>query len=185
VPKNSWRIEAIGSVDELNAWVGMVLASECEDRTRDLLLKIQKDLFVVGADLATPGVMPVRGFDDVPRVREERIDEIEAVIDELQSELDRGVGVVTAFILPGGCESGARLHGCRGVCRRAERVCVWLMDEVFCNGNDGSNGDGDDARYPSLSCCVKFLNRLSDLFFVMARWENMKKGVAEVKWMGR
>lgn len=195
VPKNSHRIEAIGGVDELNACIGVVLAGACEDRVRELLLEIQKDLFVLGADFATPEVVAVRGESDVPRVNEKRISELEMVIDELQGELDSGVGVMMSFILPGGCEVAAGLHVCRSVCRRAERVCVGLAeDEDSDAGNGGHRGaeksapvrrGARGAHGVRLLVCIKFLNRLSDLLFVMARWENMKKGVEEVKWRGQ
>ncbi len=163
VPKDSLRIEAIGCVDELNSCVGAVLAADVSDRVRGELIEIQKDLFVLGADLATPSVQPVRGASDVPRVGEARVEEFEKMMDQLSDELEP----MTAFILPGGCEAAARLHVCRSVCRRAERVCVAL------------------GREESMSeMGVKFLNRLSDLFFVMARYENFKTGVEETKWRG-
>ena len=162
VAKDSLRIEAIGTVDELNSLVGLVLAAGVEKNISDALIEIQKDLFVLGTDLATPGVQPVRGASDVPRVSEERIVELENLMDRLELDL----APMTAFILPGGCESAARLHVCRSVCRRAERVCVALVHEE-------STGE----------MSMKFLNRLSDLFFTMARYENVKKGVEETKWM--
>ncbi len=163
VAKDSLRIEAIGTVDELNSCVGVVLAAEVSDRVRGELIEIQKDLFVLGADLASPSVQPVRGASDVPRVSEARVEAFEKMMDQLSSELEP----MTAFILPGGCEAAARLHVCRSVCRRAERVCVALRRME----NIGEIG-------------IKFLNRLSDLFFVMARYENAAKKVGETKWRG-
>lgn len=163
VAKDSLRIEAIGTVDELNSFVGLVIVAVEDVILKNALIEIQKDLFVLGADLATPGVVAVRGASDVPRVSEGRIEELERLIDTLSVDLEP----MTAFILPGGCEASARLHVCRGVCRRAERVCVALAREESVGKMN-----------------VKFLNRLSDLFFVMARWENMKKGVEETKWRG-
>ncbi len=162
VAKDSLRIEAIGTVDELNSLVGLVVAAGPEKNISDALIEIQKDLFVLGADLATPGIQPVRGASDVPRVSEKRVVELEGLIDRLELDL----APMTAFILPGGSEFAARLHVCRSVCRRAERVCVALVREE----NTGEMS-------------VKFLNRLSDLFFTMARYENVKKGIEETKWM--
>lgn len=165
VEKDSLRIEAIGVVDELNSFVGVVLSADVSEVVREALIEIQKDLFVLGADLATPGVVAVRGHDDVPRVSERRVEEFEKMMDRLSERLEP----MTAFILPGGCEAASHLHVCRSVCRRAERVCVALERE---NKESGTAAAG----------VVKFLNRLSDLFFVMARWENMQKGVGEAKW---
>lgn len=164
IAKDSLRIEAIGTVDELNSFVGVVLGADVSEVVRETLVEIQKDLFVLGADLATPGVVAVRGRDDVPRVSEGKVEEFEKLMDRLSERLES----MTAFILPGGCESAARLHVCRSVCRRAERVCVALAREGVGTVNE---------------MCVKFLNRLSDLFFVMARYENAEKGVGETKWM--
>lgn len=187
VSKDSLRIDAIGAVDEVNSWIGMVVDAMGDragdawtagegasaGEVRDNLIEIQKDLFVLGADLATPGTVPVRGEADVPRVSDGRVSALEALIDRLQ----RVVGVMTAFILPGGCESAARLHVARSVCRRAERACVRLVrardDDELSAGNNVPSG-----------MVVKYLNRLSDLLFVMARWENMRQGVDETKWRG-
>lgn len=162
ISKNALRIEAIGTIDELNSFVGVAITMGPEKNISDLLTEIQKDLFVLGSDLATPEKQSVRGHDDVPRVSDARIEFFEQVMDELDSELEP----MTAFILPGGCQTGAQLHVCRSVCRRAERICVTLMQEE-----------------PSVKMSVKFLNRLSDLFFVLARYENLKKGSGETKWM--
>ncbi len=162
VSKDTLRIETIGMIDELNSSVGVVVAMSPEKNISELLTEIQKDLFVLGADLATPEKQSVRGHDDVPRVSDARITFFEQVMDDLDSELEP----MTAFILPGGCQTGAQLHVCRSVCRRAERVCVALMKEE-----------------PAAAMSVKFLNRLSDVFFVLARYENLKKGSGETKWM--
>lgn len=167
VAKHELRIEAIGAVDELNSFVGVVLAADPEENVRELLLEIQKDLFILGADLATPDTQSIREKEDVPRVSDERIEEFERVMDNLTGELEP----MTAFILPGGCESAARLHVCRSVSRRCERVCVALMHD-----------EAELGRMMSDLPC-KFLNRLSDLFFVLARYENLRKGKSETKWI--
>lgn len=168
IEKDSLRIEAIGDVDELNSFIGLSLTSNPESHVTNLLLEIQKDLFVLGADLATPVKQAVRGNDDVPRVSDIRISEFEKIMDDLSSELEP----MTSFILPGGSTCAAQLHLCRSICRRAERTCVALMHEEAQNGRMMSD----------LPC--KFLNRLSDLFFILARYENLKKNMAEVKWVG-
>lgn len=158
VAKSDPRIEAIGGVDELNSWIGMVIAAGPTEETVRVLHDVQRDLFVLGADLATPTKVAVRGKDDVPRVSEKRVTEFEAMIDRYEEALPR----MTAFILPGGCEVSARLHVARSVCRRAERACARLLRvEIE---------------------IVRFLNRLSDLLFVLARSENARHGDVEEIW---
>lgn len=170
VGKNSLRITAIGCVDEVNSWIGMILASdEVSLLLREDLIQIQKDLFVLGADLATPGVVAVRGASDVPRISEESIVRLEGIIDRLEMSLEP----MTAFILPGGCEVAAMMHVSRSVCRRAEIACVSLVK---------SENDLVEAGKNDLS--VKYLNRLSDALFVMSRFENHIRRVEEVKWKG-
>lgn len=170
VGKNSLRIQAIGSVDEVNSWIGMILASdEVSLLLREDLIQIQKDLFVLGADLATPGVVAVRGANDVPRINEENVVRLEGIIDRLELSLEP----MTAFILPGGCGVAAMMHVSRSVCRRAEIACVSLVK---------SENDLVEAGKNDLS--VKYLNRLSDVLFVMSRFENHIRGVEEVKWKG-
>jgi len=170
VGKNSLHMEAIGSVDEVNSWMGMILArDEVSMLLREDVIQIQKDLFVLGADLATPGVVAVRGASDVPRISEESIVRLEGIIDRLEMRLEP----MTAFILPGGCEVASMMHVARSVCRRAERVCVALIK---------SESDLVEAGKNDLS--VKYLNRLSDALFVMSRFENHIRGVEEVKWKG-
>lgn len=169
VGKNSLRIEAIGSVDEVNSWMGMILSGDVSLLLQKDLIEIQKDLFVLGADLATPGVVAVRGASDVPRISEESVMRLEGIIDRLEMSLEP----MTAFILPGGCEVAAMMHVARSVCRRAERVCTALVK---------SENDVVEAGKNDLS--VQYLNRLSDALFVMSRFENHIRGVEEVKWKG-
>ncbi len=170
VGKNSLRIEAIGSVDEVNSWMGMMLASdELSLLLREDLIQIQKDLFVLGADLATPGVVAVRGASDVPRISEESVVRLERIIDRLDLTLEP----MMAFILPGGCEVAAMMHVARSVCRRAEIACVSLV-----------KSENDLVEAGKNDLCVKYLNRLSDVLFVMSRFENHVRGVEEVKWKG-
>lgn len=162
VSKDNPRIEVCGTIDELNSTLGEVRSTHPDPVTDSLLQEIQQDLFVLGADLVTIGKQPNRGHEDVPRATDERVAELEAAIDRLDEKLEP----MTAFILPGGSPSGAKLHSARTVCRRAERICTKLAREE------------DVSRK-----VIRYLNRLSDLLFVMARYENNRKGVAETQWL--
>ena len=157
VSKNSPRIEAYGIVDELNSFVGLAITEIVDKDVKALLLKIQNQLFTVGADLATPeekkqarNGTPVEFYSNI----EKEIDKFDAKLGELKS-----------FILPGGSKSSAHLHICRTVARRAERAVVSLKKSVEIGDN-----------------ILIFLNRLSDLFFVLARFENKVSGNPDVKW---
>lgn len=171
VAKDALVIEAIGTVDELNSCIGLARAHGPCERVDVILAELQRDLFVLGADLAAPKKIAVRGSDDVPRVSDERVIELEKMIDEFESELPE----MRAFILPYGCVVTSALHVARAVCRRAERVCVGVMREV-----DGAGES--DARREHFGLVVRFLNRLSDLLFVMARWEQLQSGGGEMEW---
>ncbi|MFB6138813.1 MAG: cob(I)yrinic acid a,c-diamide adenosyltransferase [Halosimplex sp.] len=153
VSKASPRIEAYGTVDEVNALVGSVRPTGHDD-VDDLLREVQNHLHVVQADLANPAP-----DEDDPRVREEHVDRLEDAIDEFDAELDP----LEHFVLPGGSESGAKLHQARAVCRRAERRAV-----AFAEAEDGV----DEAA-------LVYLNRLSDLLFTLARVVNEREGVRE------
>lgn len=158
VPKDAQRIEAYGTVDELNSVLGIVRADTPGKELDEILGIIQDQLFVLGADLATPRSLEQKGLRRIgvkeAEVMEETIDRVEKHLKPLKS-----------FILPGGSPVAARLHFARTVCRRAERVVVRLS----------RNEDiGDD--------CMIYLNRLSDLLFVLARFANHSANVAEVKW---
>lgn len=160
--KDSLRVETYGTVDELNSNLGVVLAAGVDPAIVADLVRIQGELFVLGAVLATPG-------DDSSRLRleplgQDDVDRLEGLIDRLDTEIEP----LRNFILPGGSEGGARLHLARTVCRRAERLLVAL------SGLE----DVDPA-------CLRYLNRLSDALFTMARYENARKGVAETAWKGR
>ncbi|AGN01645.1 ATP:cob(i)alamin adenosyltransferase [Salinarchaeum sp. Harcht-Bsk1] len=152
VSKTSPRIEAYGTVDELNAVVGTVRPSAFED-VEEALAAVQNHLHVVQADFANPDP-----DEDDPIVREEHADELEAWIDEFQEELEP----LESFILPGGSEEGAKLHQARAVSRRAERRAVDFASK------EGAN-----------EAAMVYLNRLSDLLFVMARLVNQREGVEE------
>lgn len=161
VPKNDKRVEAYGAVDELNSFVGLALMSLADDDVRRGLLQIQNDLFSLGANLATPEGDGSRPRPQTPDVPVARIEVMERWIDRATDELPE----LRQFVLPGGTEAAARLHVCRSVCRRAERMVVAL-------GREEPLDDG----------IVPYLNRLSDLLFVWARLENLRAGHEDVPW---
>ena len=154
VSKACLRVDAYGDVDELNAVLGLTRCS-IRNRTLDELLEtIQKDLFIVGADLASPSGI------DVPRINNDRIEALEHSIDSLLQSLEP----LKEFILPGGQPGGAYLHFARTVARRAERKVARLIEEE--GPESGRN-------------VLVYLNRLSDLLFVMARIENKENQFGE------
>jgi len=159
VSKDNQRVCACGDVDELNASLGVVRSLTDEVSVDKMLEQIQRQLFVLGADLASP-----KEIADVPRVTEEDVTRLERFIDSLEGELPP----LRNFLLPGGHAVAAHLHLARTICRRAERSAVTLFR---------AEGSGELA--------IKYLNRLSDLLFVLSRWVNLKKGVDEEKWSAR
>ena len=160
VAKSSPRVEAYGSVDELNASLGAARALDSEGWLSEALGPIQSQLFNVGAELAT--IAPAM-HASLEKIAEADIEALERWIDRLEADLKP----LTAFILPGGTGLGAQLHLARTVCRRAERRLVSLLEV--------------EAVDPRL---VRYLNRLGDLLFVMARWCNHRAGMPEVEWRG-
>jgi cob(I)alamin adenosyltransferase len=166
VAKDDLRVEAYGAVDELNAALGTAAAEAEEDDLLDLLHSLQEDLFHIGADLATPSESAEsRGRVTITRVGPERAIWLERRIDNLETELPP----LTRFILPGGTLFAAALHTARAVCRRAERRCVTLAAVALEGG----------AVNPEI---VRYLNRLSDLLFVLARVANHRRGRPEFHW---
>jgi cob(I)alamin adenosyltransferase len=161
VPKDDPRVEAYGDVDELNAVIGMARAVEVMPRIDEVLVPLQRDLFAIGALLATPDREKMAQHLEKARIDERRIAQLEAAIDDAESEL----APLRAFILPGGTPKAAALHVARTVCRRAERHVVRLHHAV---------------ELPAL--VVIYLNRLSDLLFVLARLANARAGAGEVTW---
>ena len=159
VSKADDRVAAYGDVDELNAWLGLVRPVTADTQLASMLEQLQRDLFAVGARLADPAH---RVADRVAKaaVGAEDIERLENWIDHLQT----GLPELRRFILPGGGPAGAALHVARTVCRRAERSIVAL---------------GPDAVEPEL---LVYINRVSDLLFVMARAANHRDGVAETEW---
>lgn len=160
VSKDALRIEAYGTVDELNALLGIAAASSREKTLRKILTRLQNELFIVGADLATPDAREERRHR-VPRIGASHAKALESIIDSLDSKLPP----LSYFILPGGDRLAAELHLARAVCRRAERVAVRLSRSEEVNPH-----------------IVGYLNRLSDLLFVLARWVNCKRRRREVRW---
>ncbi len=160
-PKNDPRVEAYGDVDELNAAIGLARASELMPRIDEVLVPIQRDLFSIGALLATPDRERMKQQLAKARIDDERIAQLERAIDDGDAELEP----LRAFIIPGGTPKAAALHLARTVCRRAERRVVALR---------GS------AEVPDI--VVVYLNRLSDLLFTLARVANRRAGAGEVTW---
>jgi cob(I)alamin adenosyltransferase len=161
VPKDDPRVEAYGDVDELNAVLGMARAVEPMPRIDELLVLVQRDLFALGALLATPDREKMAQHLEKARIDDARIAQLERAIDDADAELEP----LRAFVLPGGSPKAATLHLARTVCRRAERRVVHLHHTV---------------DLPALG--VIYLNRLSDLLFTLARLANVRAGVGEVTW---
>ena len=156
VKKSNLRIATYGQVDELNAAIGIILSSKLEKDIHDLLTRIQNDLFVVGADLANPNL-----DNQSNRVTSEMVLFLEKEIDRLEAKLPP----ITFFILPGGNLVASHVHLARAICRRAE-IDIVKLSEV-----DKINNE-----------CLVYLNRLSDLLFVVARTINKRKKISDVAW---
>ena len=156
VPKDDPRVQAYGHVDELNATLGFAATLDPAGFESEFLQSVQRDLFTIGAELATPTAAKVR-----EQVGAERVSAIEQVIDKHEATL----APLKNFILPGGTPKAAALHVARTVCRRAERAVVTLAR--------------DDQINPAI---IHYLNRLSDLLFVLARSVNKQAGRADIVW---
>jgi cob(I)alamin adenosyltransferase len=161
VPKDHPRVQAYGSVDELNASLGMARAVEPMPRIDELLVAVQRDLFSLGALLATPDPDKVREYLEKASIGDSRIEALEAAIDDGEVELEP----LRAFIIPGGTVKAATLHLARTICRRAERDVLAMSRS--------------EALPPIM---IVYLNRLSDLLFVLARVAARRAGAAEVTW---
>lgn len=161
VAKDHPRVEAYGDVDELNASLGMVRALDPLPRIDEVIAPVQRDLFSIGALLATPDREKMASHLEKARIDDDRIRELERAIDDCEAELDP----LKSFILPGGTAKAAALHLARTICRRAERRVVGIRSS-------------DDI--PAL--VIRYLNRLSDLLFMLARVANRRAGVGEVSW---
>jgi cob(I)alamin adenosyltransferase len=159
VSKDDPRIEAYGTLDELNAAIGVARAAETSGEADTTLARIQCQLFDVGAELATPDAKA----HDMERIGGAQVSELEQAIDRFEADLEP----LKQFILPAGSEVSARLHFARTICRRAERCVVSLR------------------KQPDVSVrkeLLVYLNRLSDLLFVLARWSNRQAGAEDELW---
>jgi cob(I)alamin adenosyltransferase len=161
VGKDHPRVEAYGDVDELNAVIGTARSAEPMPRIDEVLVPVQRDLFSIGAILATPKLEKMKEQLEKARVDDTRIAELEGAIDACERELE----ALRSFIIPGGTQKAAALHVARTVCRRAERRVVALQRDV---------------EIPEV--VVVYLNRLSDLLFMLARVANKQSGRGEVTW---
>jgi cob(I)alamin adenosyltransferase len=162
VSKASERVSAYGEIDELNSVIGLARAHGMESRKSNWLARIQSELFDLGAELSTVQAKQ----DSVAQflLGDEDIEKLEQHIDELDTELD----ALKSFVLPGGSTTASALHLARTVCRRAERSLVDLA-----------------GREPVRAEVLRYVNRLSDLLFVMARSANRDEGLPDVPWLGR
>lgn len=161
IPKFKTRLEVVGTLDELNANLGVALTEIEDEPMREQVLSIQNTLFNIGAEVAEGGTKVKRMIPDELRVTKGQDKELESWIDAYDQELEP----LTGFILPGGSAGGARLHVARAVCRRAERLLAKLAEEE--DGNPHS---------------LVYINRLSDFLFVLARTVNAGAGVTEPYW---
>jgi cob(I)alamin adenosyltransferase len=162
VPKDAARVAAYGTVDELNAALGVAVAHGLVPRLAEVLPTIQNELFHLGSDLCF--LEADKATFKLPQIETRHVSALERVIDELNDV----VGPLENFILPGGAPGAAHLHVARTVCRRAERDAIALAREE-----------------PVGPFVIAYLNRLSDALFVMARYENRMRGVAEPVWESR
>ncbi len=156
IAKSHPRILAYGTVDEANAAIGVVLSNELDDDVSEVLSKIQNELFVLGSDLSNQNLNDLKN-----RISLEMVENLEKTIDKFELELPP----ITNFILPGGNIAAAQIHQVRTTIRRAETLVVQLSDKDEINSN-----------------CIKYLNRLSDLMFVMGRLVNKRNGVEDIIW---
>lgn len=157
VPKDHPRVAAYGSLDELNSCLGVAIAFLRQRRVASLLQEVQADLFQLGAELASPG-------SDRFRLPAARVEDLERLIDQYDAKVEP----LKSFVLPGGAPAAAFLHLARTLCRRAERQVVALSRS-------------EDVSPQALA----YLNRLSDLLFVLARYVNKAEGRRETTWQGR
>lgn len=162
IGKDARRIEAYGTVDELNSQLGVVLATGIDRRLDAPLREIQSELFHLGAELASP--QPGGSKATGPHIEDRHTARLEQLCDQLTEDLPR----LRNFILPGGSAGASQLHLARTVCRKAERSLVAL-----------------NRAEPVSAEALRYLNRLSDCLFLMARWENHARGVDEILWDSR
>ena len=160
VPKNDARIESYGTVDELNSFIGLLNDQLSDATLNQRLLEIQDRLFTIGSLLALE--QQKKNLPKIPELKEEDVTHLEKEIDEMDNKLPP----MKSFILPGGHLSVSTAHICRSVCRRAERRCIDLQEKGM----------------PVDPLIIKYLNRLSDYFFVLARYVGQQLQVKEMLW---
>lgn len=160
VKKTNIRIETYGTADELNSFIGLARSFGLTEQNEAIAVQVQNDLFVLGADLATPPTKQAK----IPRIGSTHFEQLERFIDEVSAEL----APLTNFLLPTGTQAASALHIARTVCRRAERLCIEARQ---------TEDISEDV--------VIYLNRLSDLLFVMARLENERSNISETRWIAR
>lgn len=165
VPKDDLRIETYGTIDELNALIGVVASylvlgelGAHKQYLEEFLRSVQQNLFTIGGMIAA---QDATWFERVPHIQKETVDALEQLIDTLAENLPP----LTTFVLPGGSLLASHVHQARTVCRRAERLCVGLQ------GREGLD-----------HIIIQYLNRLSDAFFIIARWVNHQEGRGEIVW---
>ncbi len=158
VAKHEHRIDAYGTVDELNSVIGVVRSHDLDAQIDEWLQTVQHQLFVLGSDLATPQSREVR----IDRISEKEITFLEELIDEMDEQLP----ALKNFILPGGTKAASFLHLARTVCRRAERITVACAEHDVIS-----------------EWTIKYLNRLSDFLFMLGRFENFKSGKEDIPWI--
>ena len=156
ISKSSPRIQAYGTIDEINASLGVVLSNKIDSDLKELLTRIQNDLFVTGSDLSDPDLNSTKN-----RVTSTMVEYLETSIDNLEKDL----APITNFILPGGHQLASLVHVARTITRRAETQVIMLSEKEEINKN-----------------CLTYLNRLSDLLFVVARTINKRNGINDVIW---
>jgi len=156
IAKSHPRILAYGTVDEANAMIGVVLSNVLDDDVREVLNTIQNELFLLGSDLSNQNLNDLKN-----RISLNMVEKLEKIIDKFELELPP----ITNFILPGGNVAAAQIHQVRTIIRRAETLVVQLSDKDEINSN-----------------CIKYLNRLSDLMFVMGRLINKRNSIEDIIW---
>jgi cob(I)alamin adenosyltransferase len=161
VKKNHLRVEMYGALDELNSLIGLLRNKNSDEEIDQILGKVQNELFTYGSEIATPDAGKRENFSD--QISEVHINALENAIDKFSEK----VPALKQFILPGGCEAASYSHLSRTVCRRAERMLINLANEIEIRGN-----------------LIIYLNRLSDLFFIIARYQNVLNSEDDVVWEG-
>jgi len=161
VKKNHERLEAYGSIDELNSWVGMIRSYPTPEKTLSTLIQIQRRLFMIGSYLAYDAQNAINPVSDLPMITDNHVACLEQEIDRMNENLPD----LTNFIMPGGDPQSGACHLARTVCRRAERRIVALCDSLEIN-----------------SVIIRYINRLSDYFFVLARHLSKQNKTDEILW---